>query len=154
MRAFISYSLVDRDQYIISLLSNRLRADGYSLLTSTNLYSNIVDFTTTQQIYTSQLFIGIISSNGAQRNRVLQEWQQAVANRVPAVLLIEQGIPIASGTDPNTYIIFNRHNPQLAIEKIRERMKSKSTDVEEAAGWVLAGAALLAILSLFSGSKK
>jgi hypothetical protein len=154
MKAFISYSIVDDEQYLITLLSNKLRGDGYTLVTSTNLYGNTLDFTTTQQISTSQLFIGIVSYNGQQRNRVLKEWQNAVNNRIPSVLLIEQNLRIEAGTDPSTYIRFNRNNPQPAIDEIQKRMSSKKPIEDETTGWVLAGAALLALIALFSSSKK
>ncbi len=153
MRAFISYSLVDRELYIISLLSKKLRNDGYDLQSRLDLHSHTLDFNTRQKISSSQLFIGIISYNGLQRNRVLQEWQYATNNKIPAVLLIEENVQIAPGADRNSYIRFNRHDPQPAIDKIQQRMSSKK-DNEEAAGWILAGAALLAIVALFSSSKK
>jgi hypothetical protein len=154
MKAFISYSIVDKEQYLITLLSNKLRRDGYSLVTSTNLYSNTLDFTTTQQISSSQLFIGIVSYNGLQRDRVLKEWQNAVNTKIPSVLLIEQNLRVEPGADPNTYIRFNRNNPQPAIDEIQRRMSSSKTPDDETTGWVLAGAALLALIALFSGSKK
>jgi len=153
MRAFISYSLVDRELYIISLLSKKLRNDGYDLHSRLDLHKNTLDLNTEQKISSSQLFIGIISYNGQQRSRVLQEWQYATNNKIPAVLLIEENVPIVPNSDRNSYIKFNRHNPQPAIEKIHQKMSSKRDD-EEAAGWVLAGAALLAILALFSSNKK
>lgn len=153
MKAFLSYSLIDREQYIISLLSNNLRSQGYELSTSMNLRGHTLDFTTTQQIASSQLFIGIISYDGQQRSRVLEEWKYASNNRVPAVLLIEENVQIAQNADPNSYIKFNRHKPQLAVQKIKERMDSSKRE-EETTGWVLAGAALLAIIALFSSGKK
>jgi hypothetical protein len=151
MNAFISYSLIDKEQFIITLLSNKLREQGFSLRAS----KNYLDFTTKFQISSSQLFIGLISYYGAQRQEVLQEWQHAIANKVPAVLLIENNVPVDSNFN-GYYVRFDRNNPQPAIDEIHKKMlqPKPSTQVNnEALGWFLGGAAIIAIIALL-GSKK
>ena len=151
MNAFISYSVSDQDLYLITLLSKKLREKNYSLSTGANIFSHTLDFTTTQQILSSQLFIGIISINGMQRNRVFDEWRFSMNNRIPSVLLIEEGVQVTGGA--NTYVRFNRNNPHRAIEEIQRRMDSNKSN-KETLGWLLGGAALLALLAALSGTKK
>jgi len=154
MKAFLSYSLADKDQYLITLLSNKLQEKNYFLQTGINIMDVNIDAYSQQHILTSQLFVGIVSTDGLQRNRVLQEWNLAYTNKIPAVLLIEQGIQI-NGGDPSAYVRFNRMNPQSAIIQIQQRMSSpaRSTD-QEGIGWLVAGAALLALLAIFAGGAK
>lgn len=152
MKAFISYSLNDQEQYIVTLLSYKLRENGFSLITS-NYYSD-VDITTRSQIFLAQLFVGLISSNGLQWQRVLQEYELAVSNNTPAILLVEDNVPVASNFR-GSFVRFNRNDPHLAVIEIQNRMKIQRPTNNEALGWVLGGAALLAIIALLNdGAKK
>ncbi|MBS1597327.1 MAG: hypothetical protein JST75_03820 [Bacteroidetes bacterium] len=153
MKAFISYSLNDQEQYIATLLSYRLREQGFSLILNSN-FQNEIDITTTYQMFSTQLFVGLISYNGAQWNRVLQEYEIALSNNIPAILLIEENVIIAPNFQGN-FVRFNRSNPHPAIEEIRRRMSVQRPAGNEGLGWILGGAALLAIIALLSnGGKK
>jgi hypothetical protein len=152
MQAFISYSLNEQEQFIATLLSYRLRERGFTLIMS-NQY-NSVDITTRNQIFVAQLFVGVISSNGFQWKRVLDEYNLAVSNKIPAILLIEDTVPVDPSFTGN-YVRFNRNNPHTAVEQIHTKMKIQQPANNDALGWVLGGAALLAIVALLSeGSKK
>ena len=152
MKAFISYSLNDQEQYLATLLSYKLREQGFSLITSNGPY-NSVDITTRSQIFTSQVFVGLVSHSGLQWQRVIEEYDMAVNNNTPAILLVEEGVYIAPDFEGN-YVRFNRRNPQPAIEEIRRRMYVQQPSNNDALGWVLGGAALLAVIALLANGNK
>ena len=81
----------------------------------------------------------------------MEEWKFAIKNKIPAVLLIEDGVNV-TGSESN-FVRFNRYNPNPAINEIHKRMQSQKKS-EEVSGWLLAGAALLALLAIFSDNKK
>lgn len=157
MRAFISYSVNDKEQFILTLLSSKLRQQGFVLTSSQNFYQNVVDFTTMNQIKESHLFVGVITKQGIERKRVLSEWNLAQKEKVPNLLLIEDSIDIAKGFKGN-FIRFNRKNPKSAIDLINSKMNQKPANTKKESDvlpWILGGAALLAIISLLaSGDKK
>jgi hypothetical protein len=150
MNAFISYSLNYQEQYIVTLLSYKLREQGFTLI-MTN--SETVDFTVRGQIFLSQLFVGLISSTGQQWQRVLKEYEVAKNNNIPAILLIEDKVTVSPNFSGN-FVRFNRRNPQQAVEEIRRRMLINQSTNSQALGWILGGAALLAIIAVLSGENK
>jgi len=152
MKAFISYSLTEQEQYIATLLSYRLREQGFTLILSNN--SEVFDETTKYQIFLSQLFVGVVTINGHQWQRVLGEYDLAMQNSTPAILLIEEGVPIHPSFSGN-YVLFNRTNTHDAIEEIKRRMIQRNTKPNnEALGWILGGAAVLGIIALLSNNSK
>lgn len=155
MKAFISYSITDNNEFILTMLSSRLREQNLTISTSQNFYSNTLDFGTMNEISDSHLFIGLITGTGVERTRVLDEWRYARQRNVPNILLVEDTVPMNQNFTGN-YIRFNRRNPQPAINEINRRMnmpRQASSNSDDIVPWVLGGAALLAILALFSGKK-
>jgi hypothetical protein len=158
MKAFVSYSVSDNNEFILTLLSSKLREKKFVINTSQNFYNNILDYNTMNEINETHLFIGIITGFGNERNRVLEEWRYAVSRNIPNLLLIEDTVPVQQ-TFTGNYIRFNRINPQRAINEINRRMTTPVTtsttkNSDDIVPWVLGGAALLAVLALLSGSKK
>jgi hypothetical protein len=150
MKAFISYTLTEQEQYIATLLSYRLREQGFTLILSNN--SEVVDETTKYQIFLSQLFVGVVTINGHQWQRVLGEYDLAMQNSTPSILLIEEGVPIHPSFS-GSYVLFNRTNIHNAIEEIKRRMIQRNTKPNnEALGWILGGAAILGIIALLSNN--
>ncbi|MCB0538849.1 MAG: hypothetical protein KDE33_15150 [Bacteroidetes bacterium] len=151
MRAFLSYSLNDQDQFILTLLASELRKKNFQIFQS-NDFNTEMSSLTKVNINKAQLFIGIITGDGYETKRVQKEWRLAKVANVPSILLVEDTVPV----DPNfkfPYIVFNRHNPHNAIESLNKKMnaqKKKSTEDSNAWAWVLGGAALLAIIGLLS----
>lgn len=153
MKAFISYSLNQQEQYIVTLLSYKLRQQGFSLIMSNYTY-DVVDYTTRNQIFLSQVFVGLITLHSQQRQRVLDEYGIAVQNNVPAILLIEAGIPVSPEFKGN-YVRFNRNDPHPAIEEIKRLMNvRKMADNDATVGWLLGGAALIGLIALLADNKK
>jgi hypothetical protein len=159
MRAFISYSINDTDQYVLTLLSSKLRSQGFIITTSQNFYNQRLDQMTMNAISESHLFIGIIMRQSMERNRVMDEWKFSKRKNIPNLILIEDNVRIQDGFQGN-YIRFNRNNPKAAVDKINNRMQQKRTtsqsSSDDSLSWILGGAALLAIISLIAGedSKK
>lgn len=148
----------DSDQVIITLLATKLREKNFYVTTSQNFYSNVLDFTTKNQIDSSHLFIGIITNKGHERKRVIEEWRYAHRTSIPCLLLIEDTIKINSDFKSN-YVKFNRRNPRSAINEINRRMDPANVQHQERNSnndvwpWVIGGAALLAVIGLLSGEK-
>ena len=75
MKAFVSYSVSDNNEFVLTLLSSKLREKNFIVNTSQNFYNNILDYNTMNEINETHLFIGLITGFGNERNRVFQEWQ-------------------------------------------------------------------------------
>jgi hypothetical protein len=156
MKAFVSYSVTDNNEFLLTLLSSKLREKKFIVTTSQNFYSKIIDYNTISEIASSHLFVGVITGTGNERNRVLEEWNCADKHNVPNLLLIEDTVQVHKQFKGN-YIRFNRNRPQSAIDEINRRMTpsqpSTSKSSDDIVPWVLGGAALLAIIGLLSKDK-
>ena len=151
MKAFISYSLNDQDQYILTLLSTELRQRGFVIKQSNDFHSEMSGLTKVN-INQAQLFIGILTGDGHELERVQKEWKLANVAAIPSIFLIENTVHI----DPNfdsPYILFNRHNPKLALNTLNKQMHKLKQNVNKdsnAWAWLLGGAAVLAIIGMLS----
>ncbi len=154
MKAFISCSVSDKNEFLISLLAIRLSERNFFSSTSPNFNKNSLDFTTMNEINHSHLFIGIITDNGNQVDKVLEEWKYAVSKNIPNLLLIEDTIKIPANFKGN-YILFNRNKPHFAIEKINKQISNSSaaTNSVDTVSWILGGIALIGLLSYFSNKQ-
>ena len=154
MRTFISYSINDTDQYLLTLLSSELYKKGVTITQSNDFHLEMSSLTKVN-INKSNLFIGIITGQGQERDRVLKEWQLANVSNVPSILMIENTVPI----DPNfksPYIIFDRNYPQKAINQLDQNITKLKKEIDKnpnALAWILGGAALLTIFGLFSSDE-
>ena len=155
MKAFISYSINDIDQIIVTLLSNNLRNKGFQIMASYNFYSNELDFSTKKMIENSQVFFGIITKSGKEKERVISEWNYAENIQLPNILLVEDKIYNFNNYKENI-VIFNRNNPEIAINKINRKMQNNSSNSNDKNiwPWIIGGAALLGILKLLSNENK
>ncbi len=152
MKAFLSYSVSDNNEYILTVLSLKLRENNFSINTNLSSYHNILDFNTIKQIGSSHLFIGIVTEKGNEIKRVLDEWEYAVKENIPNILMIEDRVSVPSHFKGNI-IRFNMANPERAINEIQNRMnppKEKSSNIHELVPWLLGGAAILAAIGLFA----
>ena len=150
MKAFVSYSISDNNDFVLTRLASSLQERGFYVSASHNFYGTLPDQLTIHEISNSNLFIGLITSGGNEANRVLQEWNQAVGQNVPNLLLIEDNVDVHQNFRGN-YIRFNRYNPEPAIQQINENMNQRpgsGQQTNEILPWILGGAALLAIISL------
>lgn len=155
MRTFISYSINDSDQYLLTLLSSELYKKGVTITQSNDFHLEMSSLTKVN-INKSNLFIGIITGSGQEKDRVLKERLLANDSKIPSILLIENTVRI----DPSfssPYIIFDRNRPQNAINQLHQKITELKKEVEQnpnALPWILGGAALLTIFGLLSSDKK
>ena len=110
-RAFVSYSIEDRNLHLITLLLEHLRKNNYEVSVST-LWGD-----SDLRIANADIFIGIITNKGNSINYVVEEWKTAQRNNIPYVLVVENGVRIE---DPESlsFIWFDRSNPQEAIDRL------------------------------------
>jgi hypothetical protein len=151
MKAFISYSLNDQDQYILTLLSTELRNRGFVIRQSNDFHSEMSALTKVN-INQSQLFIGLLTGDGHELDRVQKEWRLANTATIPSILLIENTVNIDLNFN-SPFILFDRHNPQYSIDVLNAQMtklKGKTSKDSNAWAWLLGGAAVLAIIGLLS----
>jgi len=150
MKVFISYSINDKDQYILTLLSSELNKKGYQINQSTDFQKNELSPLTKINISKAELFIGIITGTGFEQKRIMKEWRCAQVGSVPAILLVENTVKV-SDKFKFKYFTFNRKKPKQVIDLLEQEInkydlqKQKDT---KALNFVLGSAALLLVLSL------
>src|ERR1700704_7575 len=143
MNAFISYSIGENEQYILTILAQKLQESGIALVTSYN-QSDYPDFRAVNYIKDCTLFIGLIANSGqlARTERVYSEFKLANLQNKPAIFLIEDTVAVEPWIDTfeNT-IRFNRHFPEHAIEVASNRIRmSQNSGLQQnsnAAAWIL-----------------
>lgn len=148
MKVFVSYSFIDKELYLLTLLASKLREKG-----------NIVQLSEGQKTYSNYInncdfFVGIITNNSHSINNVFNEYLFAEQNNKQRILLIEEGVQVSR--KDIEFIGFNRNNPQLAIQQLfkeNETQNNRGGNVVEdivKAGVVIAGIA--ALISLLGGN--
>ena len=151
--AFISYSLRDSEQFVLTLLSNLLREEGFSIDSSYADYNNLIHRSTHNNILNSSLFIGLITQYNSGNQSVFNEWKVALDNNIPNLLLVEDSVNISNELLIHPNIIrFNRHYPNPQIEQIKINIKNykNNSPNNSTVGWILGGLAALAIIKLLS----
>jgi hypothetical protein len=155
MIAYISYSIDESEQYVLTLLAQKLKEKGFSLTSGVkhvvalgNPAFGLMDFQTENEIKKSNLFIGLITNSYRYNSSetVYQELQKAREYNKPIILLIEDTAPIdiRIANFPNL-VRFNRYLPHLAIEEVKNRIQLSQTQPQEdnTLGWLLAEESLL-----------
>jgi hypothetical protein len=146
MTAYVSYSLNRAEEYLASLLSQKLRERGFTFITGNNM-TQTIDITNRNQIFQANLFVGLISGQSQQAQRVSDEYYIAINHGVPSILLVEDTVQINPQFNGNV-IRYNRQNPNTAIQAINQQIAAATPNSNEGIGWILGGAALLAIALL------
>ncbi|NHN25179.1 hypothetical protein FIA58_005755 [Flavobacterium jejuense] len=154
MKVFLSYSLNDQDLFILTLLAEELNKKGFIINQSNDFHTEMSSLTRVN-INNSNLFIGLISGTGHEKNRVINEWRLATSKNIPCIFLIENTVPINQNFK-SKYLIFDRYNPHQAIEELKKtiNIKKENQNDSNALAWILGGAALLSIISLLSKDDK
>ncbi len=155
MKAFLSYSLNDRDQFILTLLAKELSLKGFSINQSNDFNTQMSQLTKVN-ISKSNLFIGLISGKGIEKVRVQNEWSLANNSNIPSILIIENTVTVSQDFH-YPYIVFDRHNPHFAVGQLNNiisEMKKETNNDSNAWAWILGGAALLSIFNLLGKDEK
>lgn len=151
MKVFVSYSFVDSELHLLTLLFEKLRQDGHTVESSDYYLTDEDEY----KIRSSELFLGIITNNSDSINEVVQEWEIAKSNNVRSILIIEEGVKVED--DSIEHIRFNRSNSKPAIDSLfgTNKPNKKQDDYSDAllgAGILVGIAALIALLA--GGGKK
>ena len=155
MKAFLSYSLNDSDQFILTLLAEELTSRGFSI-TQSNDFNTEMSLITKSNNHKSNFFIGLISGKGNEKNRVENEWRLAYDSKIPSVLIVEDTVTI-NNTFKSHCIFFNRNNPDKAVQELSmkiQSMKKRVNDDSNAWAWILGGAALISLISLLNSNEE
>ena len=150
MKVFISYSINDKDQFILTLLSSELVKKGYEINQSTDFQKTELSSLTKINISKAELFIGIITGTGFEQKRIMHEWRRAQVGKVPSILLVENTVPVNDNFNFR-YIAFDRKYPEKAIDILNKEIQKNNLSKQKntkALNLVLGGAALLLVLSL------
>lgn len=155
-RAFVSYSIEDRNLHLITLLLEHLRKNNYEVSVST-LWGD-----SDLRIANADFFIGIITTNSNSIDYVVKEWGTAQENNVPYILVVENGVMVED-TENLSFIRFNRSNPQEAIDRLfkinkpvantPKKKKDNSDTLSDALIGVAVIAGIAALISLLSKSE-
>ena len=153
MKAFLSYSLFDNDQFVIPLLAQKLQSQGFFVTTGSYKIGEQIDAHTLNEINTSNLFIGIITNTSNTNQRVYNEWLHAQNRKIPSFLLIEDTYKLNPNLEGHPNLIrFNRTMPQITINNIKIQINKSqnvsSSQLTDAVPWILGGAALITLLGL------
>lgn len=154
MKVFVSYSIIDRELHLITLLVSKLKQQGYTVYLSDHGFSSQNSY-----IALSDTFIGIVTNHSDSIDQVFDEYHYAESLPIKTILLIEKGVQV---NDPKLdYFAFERSNPQKAINELfgisdnsSQQNQSKKDDLSGVivAGVIIAG--LAALISLFAGESK
>lgn len=162
MKAYISYSINDSEQFVLTLLSDKLRKNGFSPTSnfSGRFATSVVETMAAMKIKESSLFIGIITSSGLNHQKVVAEHNLAVSRNVPALLLVEDNIQLPPDFINSNVITFNRQYPHQAIEKINKNIQnvgkigtSQQNNSNNAVAWLFGGLALIGLIDHLSSSR-
>lgn len=161
MKAFISYSINDSEQFVITLLSEKLRARGFSLTSKFTKDTSNIDAFTAMEMKESSLFIGIITAFGSNNQKVISEHHFAVSKHIPALLLVEDNVQLAPDFVNYNVIFFNRRHPHQAVDKINKEIQkvgnqsvANQGDSNNAAAWLFGGFALIGLINLLSSPQR
>jgi hypothetical protein len=163
MKAFISYSLLDSEEYIITLLAEELEEQGFYSETGPYKFNNTVDDETFFKIKSSHLFIGILmptkAKSSAINQRVINEWEFAIARKIPSILLVEKSMMPNIQANQNANIVcFDKHQPDKAIEFVKKTMQEAQRplkkDMNKAAAWIFGGLALIELIGFLAKTVK
>lgn len=162
MKAFISYSLNDSEQYVLTILARKLNEYGYSIVSSYDNIKSTNSFETFTQIDKANLFIGILTNGGNANDRVKYEWKKANELNIPSLLLVEDNLLVQNEFLGNYNVLrFNRNNPHEAIETIRTRISVPQAAItsrpatkkkDNSAAWILGGVAALIVIGLLANN--
>lgn len=157
MRAYLSYSLNDGQQYVVTVLAQILREKKYVLTVGSGSPGlTVLPGFSSDPVLGSQLFIGVVTRSGIESNRVISEYNKAVSYSIPALLLVDEGVAHARRIQASTNIVlFDQANPAAAMNLVRSRVKNARIEPpsDDTSAWVLGGLAVLALIALLSSKK-
>lgn len=149
MKAFISYSLLPKDEFVLTLLSFMLKEDNIDTTLSQNILNKDLDDNTKNLIEESSIFLGIVLNSGKEEMKVLAELNYASSVKIPCLVIAEDGIANEDILKGNTLII-NRTNVQKAVYKVEQNINTAKATPNKSSNliaWVLAGKSIISTLN-------
>lgn len=116
--AFIAYSIAQSDAHMVYELGNLVEKQGFEAIYSYDHPDHPRGQHLFDEIAVSGLFVGLVTS-GINSTQVIQLWQYARSQRIPAVILREQGVNLPGEVSRNPDVItFRRYMPENPIQRI------------------------------------
>lgn len=155
MIAFISFSTLFEELYLVTRLSTILREEGFGV--DYEPVRKYLGKSVLGRVGSSHVFVGFISKKGQGNGFALSDWHYAKQRNIPAILIVEQGVELADyiQQDSNT-IIFDPQKPEKAFNLIQKRIKQAPEIVMEkdkksnAIAWILGGGAVGNLINSFA----
>lgn len=153
-KAFISYSIDEREMYVISAISKYLSEKGYQVYSGYDVplagsqFSQFLSYELSQ----CDLFIGIASHMGIQSRWVLKEWEQAQNLGKNSIFLVEDTVELnPEFIRHNKVIQFNRAQPQESLRRLESMVEQAKADrSSNALNWIVGGLIGIAVIKLLT----
>jgi hypothetical protein len=115
MNAFIAYSIPQSDAHMVYELGDLMEQQGYTAVYNQDHYAAQYMY---DEVAVAGIFLGLLT-NGSKATQVLQLWQYARGQGIPAVILREEGVSMPANLvrDPNV-ITFRRFMPENPIKYV------------------------------------
>ncbi|MEM6725933.1 MAG: hypothetical protein AAF598_17960 [Bacteroidota bacterium] len=152
MKAFVSYAIDDQDEFVPTYIAEQLRTENFAVTSSYYEYRGKLKTETKQGIRAAHLYIGLITANGMEKNRVLHEYNFATKENIPALLLSEDTIKIDPAiAKQGNVVFFNRHQPERAESIIQRKLtdhgKDQKASKQDTYAWMLGGRVMRSVLN-------
>ena len=116
MHAFIAYSIPQSDAHMVYELGELMERQGYTAVYNADLPSEPTRQRTYDEVAVSGIFVALVTA-GNKVAHVIQLWQYARSQGIPAVILREQGINLPSNIAADRNVItFRRFMPENPIK--------------------------------------
>ena len=159
MKAYISPSVPDDEQNILSALAKRISMNGITPTSGYHKFGQNNSELAFYEISKANLFIGVVTSNSFEIERVYNEWQFAIKSETPALLLIENTVDTTDfpliNKNPDV-IRFNRSSRTAlnkTIQMVRTKSDAANNRVENSpfvreAAWFIGGPVAITLLNI------
>jgi hypothetical protein len=116
--AFIAYSIAQTDAHMVEELGDLVASQGFTAEYDYPNPAHALRQHAFDQIAVSGLFVGLITA-GTKAQQVLQLWQYARSQNVPAVVLLLEGVSVLGSVARHPDIItFKRFMPENPVRFI------------------------------------
>jgi hypothetical protein len=159
MKAYISPSVPDDEQNILSALAKRISMNGITPTSGYHKFGQNNSELAFYEISKANLFIGVVIGNSFEIERVYNEWQFAIKSETPALLLIENTVDTTDfpliNKNPDV-IRFNRSSRTTlnkTIQMVRTKSDAANNRVENSpfvreAAWFIGGPVAITLLNI------
>ncbi|BDS13134.1 hypothetical protein [Aureispira anguillae] len=158
MKAYISPSVADDEQNILSTLSKKISTNGITPIAGYHKFGQSNSELAFHEINKANLFVGFITGNSTEIERVYNEWQFALKSETPALLVVEDSVPLdrypAILKHPDV-IRFSRA-PKTNLNRTIQMVRSKSNAITNSidgssfvrrAAWFIGGPVVITFLN-------